>query len=99
MVYMVNWTLDAGEFQFNPVEHPFSAMPSPKGLAQGDGDSRTVKEHELPGEDDEEDAEVELGKGGEDEEDEEDEEDVEDDEVLISFLFAHLASILLDPRP
>jgi hypothetical protein len=24
---------------------------------------------------------------------------VEDDEVLISFLFAHLASILLDPRP
>jgi len=69
-----------GEFQFNPVEHPFSAMPSPKGLAQGDGDSRTVKEYELPGEDDEEDAEVELGKGGEDEEDEEDEEDVEDDE-------------------
>jgi hypothetical protein len=96
---MVNWTLDAGEFQFNLVEHPFSAMPSPKGLAQGDGDSRTVKEHELPGEDDEEDAEVDLGKGGEDEEDEEDEEDVEDDEVLISFLFAHLASILLDPRP
>ncbi|CAK9875916.1 unnamed protein product [Sphagnum jensenii] len=42
-----------------------------------------VKEHELPGEDNEEDAEVELGKGGEDEEDEEDEEDVEDDEVLI----------------
>jgi hypothetical protein len=92
---MVNRTLDAGEFQFNPVEHPFSAMSSPKGLAQGDGDSRTVKEHELHGEDDE----VELGKGGEDEEDEEDEEDVEDDEVLISFLFAHLASILLDPRP
>ncbi|CAM6048383.1 unnamed protein product [Sphagnum compactum] len=73
----------ARDFQFNPVEHPFSAMPSPKELAQGDGDSRTVKEHELPGEDDEEDAEVELGKGGEDEEDEEDEEDVEDDEVLI----------------